>query len=127
MIEMEVSPYEEMANPQGIQVFAVEIHGFQKIFCIFGLCVECNHRHLYLRRVSGLSGVRYYSGRHRKRFCASGLRSPELSAQVRRSNSCTSSKPARMDASIMRTSRNDRVCVEDGRGQRARALFVVWM
>ena len=27
MAEMEVSPQEEMANPQGMKVFAVEIHG----------------------------------------------------------------------------------------------------
>ena len=28
MAEMEVSPQDEMANPQGMKVFAVERHGF---------------------------------------------------------------------------------------------------
>ena len=44
MAEIEVSPQEEMANPQGMKVFL----GFLKISCIFLLCVECNRRHLYL-------------------------------------------------------------------------------
>ena len=126
MAEMEVSPQEEMANPRGMKVFAVERHGVPEDFVYFLLCVECNRRHSYLRRIGRLSGVRYYSGRHRDSLCASGLRSPELSAQVRRANSCTSCKPAHMDASITRTVISGSVCVEDGRGRRPRA-FVIWM
>ena len=48
MAEMEVSPQEEMANPQEIEVFAVERNGLLKISCLFVLCVECNSRHSYL-------------------------------------------------------------------------------
>ena len=49
MAEMEVSPQEEMANPQGMEVFAVERDpGFLKISCLFLLCVECIRRHSYL-------------------------------------------------------------------------------
>ena len=61
-----------------------------KISYFFLLCVECNYcRHSYLCRIGRMSGVRcYYSGRHRQSLYASGLRSPELSAQVGRANSC---------------------------------------
>ena len=45
---MEVGPQEEMANPQDMKVFAV---GFLKISRPFVLCVECNGRHSYLRRI----------------------------------------------------------------------------
>ena len=39
MAEMEVSPQEEMANTQGIKVFAVEIHGLPEDFVYFpSLC-----------------------------------------------------------------------------------------
>ena len=39
MAEMEVSPQEEMANPQGIKVFAVEISGLSGDFMYFpALC-----------------------------------------------------------------------------------------
>ena len=35
MAEMEVSPQEEMANPQGMKVFAVERHGLPEDFVYF--------------------------------------------------------------------------------------------
>ena len=35
MVEMEVSPQEEMANPQGIKVFAVERPGLPEDFVYF--------------------------------------------------------------------------------------------
>ena len=39
MAEMEVSPEEEMANPQGMKVFAVERHGLAEDFVSFrALC-----------------------------------------------------------------------------------------
>ena len=39
MVEMEVSPQEEMANPQGIKVFAVERPGLPEDFVSFpALC-----------------------------------------------------------------------------------------
>ena len=42
MAEVEVSPQEEMANPQGMKVFAVERPGLPELSCLFLLCVECN-------------------------------------------------------------------------------------
>ena len=63
MAAMEASPQEDMSNPQDMKVFTVERHGFLKISCLLVLCVECNRRHSYLRRIVRLSGVRY-SGRH---------------------------------------------------------------
>ena len=78
-----------------------------KISCIFILSVECNHcRHSYLCRIGHLSGVRYYSGRHKENLCASDLRSSELYAQVNIVNYCTPCKPADMDASITPLGRN---------------------
>ena len=87
MVEMEASP-QEMANPQGMTVFAVENIGFLKIPCHFLLCIKYSRRHSHLWRIGRLSGVRS-SGRHREGLCASGLRSPELSARVRQPNSST--------------------------------------
>ena len=103
--EMAVSPQGEMTNPQGMKVFAVERPGLPEDFVFFLLCAECNRRHSYLCRIGRMSGVRY-SGRHRERLCASGLLSPELSAQVRLPNSYTPCIPAHMDASITRPGRN---------------------
>ena len=60
-----------------------------KVSCIFVHYVVCNRRRRDLLRIVRLSGARY-SARHRERLCVSGLRSPELSAQVRRPNSSTS-------------------------------------
>ena len=105
MAEMELSPQEEMANPQGIKLFAVERHGLSEDFVSFRALYGLQSSPHVLRRVDRLSGVRY-SGRHREGLCASGLRSPELSAQVRRPNSCRSCKPAHMDASITRSGRD---------------------
>ena len=45
--EMQVSPQEEMGNPQGMKVFALRDLGFLKISCLFLLCVECNRRHSF--------------------------------------------------------------------------------
>ena len=87
--------------------------------------MECNRRHSYLLRICRLFGV-HYSDRHRGRHCASGSRSPELSAQVVRADSCKSCIPSHTDASISRPGRNGWEYVEDGRGRRLRA-FVVWM
>ena len=108
MAEMEVSLQEEVANPQGIKVFAVERHGLPENFVYFPALCGVQSRPSYLCRIGRLPGVRYYSGKHRGSLCASGLRSPELSAQVRQANTCTPCKPAHMDASITitRTGRN---------------------
>ena len=46
MAEMGVSPQEEMANPQDMEVFPVERHGLPKDFVVV-LCVESNRRHSY--------------------------------------------------------------------------------
>ena len=58
MAEMDVSPQEEMANPQGMKVFAVERPGLPEVFVFFLLCVECNRRHSYLLRICRSFGVR---------------------------------------------------------------------
>ena len=65
MAEMEVSPQEEMANPQDVKLFAVEKLHFLKISYLFVLCVEFNRHHSYLRRISRLPGVPRYSSGHR--------------------------------------------------------------
>ena len=65
MTEMEVSPQEEMANPQGMKVFAVERPGLPEDLVSFpALC-----GHSYLIRICRLFAVRH-SGGHRGRHCA---------------------------------------------------------
>ena len=65
-VEIEVSPQEEMANPQHMKVFTVERHGLLEDLVSFrALCGVCNRRHsYYLRRIVRPPGARYYSGRH---------------------------------------------------------------
>ena len=67
---MEVSPHEEIANPQGMRFFAVERHGLPEDFVSFrALCVECDRCYSYLLRTVRLSGARYNnSGGHRERL-----------------------------------------------------------
>ena len=83
---MEVSPQEEMDNPQGIEMFVVEKNGPSQDFVscrdLFGVKLSP----LVLRRISRLCGARY-NGRHQEILWASGLGSPELSAQIRRPDS----------------------------------------
>ena len=70
MAEMEVSPPEEMANPQGMKVFAVERSGLPEDFVSFpALCRVQSSPLIFLLRICRLFGVRY-SGRHRGRHCA---------------------------------------------------------
>ena len=71
MAEMEVIPQEEMANPQGMKVFAVERPGLPEDFVSFpALCgVQSIVATRDLLRICRLFGVRY-SGRHRGRHCA---------------------------------------------------------
>ena len=60
MAEMEVSPQEEMANPQGMEMFAVETPGRPEYFVTLSAhCVEYNRRHPYLLRICRSFGVRY--------------------------------------------------------------------
>ena len=59
MAEMEVSPQEEMANPQGMKVFAVERPGLPEDFVYFPDLCGVNRRHSYLLRICRLFGVRY--------------------------------------------------------------------
>ena len=105
MAEIEVSPQGEMADQQEMKVFAVERPGLPEDFVYFSALCRVQSSPLVLCRIDRLSGVRYSDG-HRERLCASGLHSPELSAQVRQSNSCTSCIPAHMDDYITRTGRN---------------------
>ena len=99
MAEMEVSPQEEIANPQGMKVFAVERHELPEDFVSFPALGGVPSSPLVFVPNRPVSGV-HYSGRHWESLCASGLCSPELSTQVRPANSCTSCNPAYMDASI---------------------------
>ena len=72
MAEMEVSPQEEMANSQGMKVFAVEGPGLPEDFVYFpALCGSA----IVATRICSestvcLFGVRYYCGRHRGKHCA---------------------------------------------------------
>ena len=70
MAEMEVSPQEEMANPQGIKVFAVERPGFPEDFVSFSCSVWSA---IVATRICSESADRFgvrYSGRLRGRHCA---------------------------------------------------------
>ena len=103
MAEMEVSPQEEMANPQRMKVFAVERHGLPEDFVYFSaLCGVQSSPLVFVMNRHIVWGPLQVVGTGRV-LCASGLRSPELSAQVRRVYSCTSCKPAHTDASITHT------------------------
>ena len=107
MPEMEVSPQEELANPQGMKVFAVERHGLPEDFVSFPTLrgvqssplVFVPNRPIVWGALQGGVGTGRVS-------VLQVLGSPELSAQVRRANSFTSCKPAYMSASITRTGRN---------------------
>ena len=104
--EMGVSPQEEMDNLQDMKEFAVERHGLPEDFVYFRALCGVQSLPLVFAPNQPIVWVRY-GGRHRERLCVSGLRSPKLSAQVRRSNSCTLCIPAHMDASITCTGRSD--------------------
>ena len=70
MAEMEVSPPEEMAKPQGMEVFAVERLGLpEDVVSFSALCGVQSSPLVYLLRICRLFGVRY-SGRHRGRHYA---------------------------------------------------------
>ena len=99
---MEVSSQEDMANPQYMKVFAVERHVLPEDFVLFVLCVECA---IVATRICAES-CDYLGSAIVAGIYVSGLRFPELSAQVRRPNSCTSCIPAHMDVSITLTGRN---------------------
>ena len=106
MAEMEVSSQEEMANLQAMKVFAVERLGLPEDFVSFSaLCGVQSSPLVFVPNRPIVWGPLHYSGRPRERLCASGLRSPEVSAQVRIANSCTSRTPAHTDASITHTGR----------------------
>ena len=105
MAEMLVSSQEEMVNRQGMKMFAVERHGLPEDFVYFRVLCGVQSSPLVFAPNRPVVWGRY-SGRYRERLCASGLRSPELSAQVRRPNSCISCTATHMDASITRTGRN---------------------
>ena len=108
MAEMEVSPQEERANPLGMKVFATERHELPEDFVYFpALCGVQSSPLVFVPNQRIVWGpLLTVVGRHWEILCGSGLRSPGLSAQVRRANFCTSCKPAHMDASITRTDRS---------------------
>ena len=59
MAEMEVSPQEEMANPQEMKVFAVERRGLPDGFVSFPALCGVQSSPLVLLRICRLFGVRY--------------------------------------------------------------------
>ena len=90
MAEMEVSPQDEMANPQVMKMFAVERHGLPECFVSFrALCGVQSLSPVFGPNRPIVWGPLQCS-RHRERLCSSGSRFPELNAQVRRPNPCTS-------------------------------------
>ena len=96
-----------MAHPQARKVFSVERHELPEDFVFFRiLCGVQSLPFVFAPNRACVCMVHYYSGRHRERFCVSGLRSPELSTQVRLQNSCIYCTLAQMDASVTRTGRN---------------------
>ena len=71
MAEMEVSPQEEMANPQGMKVFAVERPGLPEDFVPFSaLCGVQSSPLVFAPNLPFVRGPLLYSGRHRGRHCA---------------------------------------------------------
>ena len=68
MAEIEVSPQEEMANPQGMKVFAVERPGLPEDFVYFPAQCGVQSSPLVFAPNLPLFGFRY-SGRHRGRHC----------------------------------------------------------
>ena len=107
MVEMEISSQEEMANPQRMKVFAIERHELPEDFVYFpALCGVQSSPLVFVMNRLIVWGPLQVVGTGRV-LCASSFRSPDdLSAQVRRVDSCTSCKPAHTDASITCTDRN---------------------
>ena len=119
MAEMELIPQEQMANARGMKVFAVEIHGLPEDFAYFPALCGVQSSPLVFVPDRPIFWVRY-RGRHRESLCASGLCSPELSAQVRRAKSCTSCKPG-SHGRFHYTHRPKRLSMHRGRWSRAAA------
>ena len=72
MAEMEVSPQEEMVNPQGMKVFAVERLGLPEYFVSFPALCEVQSSPLVIAPNLPIvwGPLQYSSGRHRGRHCA---------------------------------------------------------
>ena len=94
---MQVRPQEEMANPQGMKMFAVERKGLSEDFVYFRALCGVQSPPLVFAPIVCLGMVRSRV-RHRGRLCVSCLRSPELSAEVRGEKSCISCTHAQMGA-----------------------------
>ena len=101
---MEVTPQDEMANPQGMKVFAVERHRLPEDFVYFR--TMCGAQVLPLVFGPNRACVIRYRGRYQEKLCVSDLRFPELSAQVRRQRTCISCNHTQIYASITRTGQN---------------------
>ena len=70
MAEMEVSPQEEMANPQGMKVFTVERPGLPKDFVSFPVLCGVQSSPLVFAPNLPIVWGPLQSGRHRGRHCA---------------------------------------------------------
>ena len=70
MAEMEVSPQEEMANQQGIKVFAVERPGLPEDFVSFPALCEVQSSPLVFAPSLPMVWGPLHSGKHRGKHCA---------------------------------------------------------
>ena len=70
MAEMEVSPQEEMANQQGIKVFAVERPGLPEDFVSFPAVCEVQSSPLVFAPSLPMVWGPLHSGKHRGKHCA---------------------------------------------------------
>ena len=104
---MEVSPQDEMANPQGVKVLSVERQRLPEDFVFFRHLCGVQSPPLVFAPNRALFVCGPVQARHRERLRVSCLRSPELSAEVRQENSSTSCTHAQMDAYNKRNGRKD--------------------
>ena len=71
MIEMEVSPQEKMANPQGMKIFAVEKHGLLEYVVSFRTLFGVQSSPLVFAPNQAIVwGPLHYSGRNQEILCA---------------------------------------------------------
>ena len=96
---MQVSPREKIADPQHMKAFAVERHRLPEDFVSFrALCGMQSSPIVFAPNRAIVWGPLQWQAP--VETLSFSLRSLELSAQVRRPNSCASGIPAHLDASI---------------------------
>ena len=84
--EVEINSQEEMANPQGMKLFAVERHGLPEdfVYCPTMCGVQSSSPLLvFVPNWPIVWGPLHNSAGHRENICASGLRSSGLYVDLR--------------------------------------------